>query len=126
MQIQSALNTSALADNSVSLPDGITPLLDMYQFAKVIGYSYQGVRRIIREGRLPDGLLIRIGDELRFNPEKVQAVVRGELRILAASEANEFGRYHSRQVRAEHEKRLVKRAAKAVRAEAESELNQAK
>jgi hypothetical protein len=122
MQNQTESSTSVLADISASLPDGITPLLDMYQFAKVIGYSYQGLRRIIREGRLPEGLLVRIGDELRFNPDKVQAVIRGELRILAASEANEFGRYHSRQVRAAHEKRLVKRASKTARAAAESQV----
>jgi hypothetical protein len=126
MQNQTESSTSVLADISASLPDGITPLLDMYQFAKVIGYSYQGLRRIIREGRLPEGLLVRIGDELRFNPDKVQAVIRGELRILAASEANEFGRYHSRQVRADHEKRLVKRASKAARAAAEAQLSKAK
>jgi hypothetical protein len=109
--------------NTQAQPSAITPLLTLQQFSEAIAYSYQGVRRLIREGRLPEGLLIRVGQVPRFNSEKTQAVINGELQILSVAEANAQGRFVSRAARADHEKRVAKQAAKAARVKAAAELN---
>ncbi len=124
MQNQTAINLSA--DKKASkraLLVGIKRLLTKSELATLLGCTCSGVSRFQREGRLPDGLLVRIGSEVRFNPEKAQAVINGELRILSVAEANAQGRFVSRAARADHEKRVAKQAAKAARAKVADELN---
>lgn len=123
MHNQSVINSFVDKKVSSSMLQVSAPLLTLRQFADQISFSCTGVRRLIKEERLPAGLLIRVGGGLRFNFEVTQAVINGQLQILSAKEANAQGRFVSRAARADHAKRLSKEAAKAARAQAEVELN---
>jgi hypothetical protein len=87
---------------------GISRLVPLDVGCAMIGCTPSGMKRFIREHRVPEGLVVYIGRDKKLNLEILQQIVRGEARILSAHEAHERGFFHSRVVRAQYERRHAK------------------
>jgi hypothetical protein len=99
---------------------GSSRLVSLNVGCAMIGCTPSGMKRFIRENRVPEGLVVYIGRDKKLNLEVLQQIVRGEARILSAHEAHERGFFHSRVVRAEYERRHAKERVRAdQRADAE-------
>ena len=127
MQVQNLTNPGAVSNNDVlSALVGSSRLIPLDVGCAMLGCTQAGMKRFIAEKRVPEGLVVYVGRNKKLNLEVLQKIVRSELRIMTAAEAHERGNFHCRGVRAEYARSVTKRTAKAARAEAESELNQAK
>jgi hypothetical protein len=88
----------------------------------MIGCTPSGMKRFIRERRVPEGLVVYIGRDKKLNLEILQQIVRGEARILSAPEAHERGFFHSRVVRDQYQRRHAKERVRAASSQSEVQL----
>jgi hypothetical protein len=126
MQVQNTSNIAVSNSDKLKVLVGASRLVQYDLGCAMLGCTQSGMKRFIAEKRVPAGLVVFVGRDKKLNLEVLQKIVRGELRILSAAEAHALGNFNCRGVRADYERRQRKVGAKAVRAQVESQLNQAK
>jgi len=95
-------------DDQLTCLVGSSRLVSMEVGCTMIGCTPAGMRRFIREHRVPEGLVVYVGRNKKLNLDVLQQIVRGEARILSAHEAHARGHFYSHDVRAAYEKRCAK------------------